>query len=749
MLKKKSLLLAATSIPLAACISLISVGCGSEGPTDIASNTGEMGEVGSSSGSSTEMLPEEAALFAESASLQTGLNQPVVLFPRIFRGEPGDEITFRGSGFDQPGLGCTFLNRRAPDISAECFTPEVAQPGGGDPATPGDKLVLTIPEGAETGLVYIGNGIQGVYVFYTAPLELPTPRPRQPVKLTLLHNNDGESQLISAPGQPDFGGIARFATLVDQLRSEAESLDDGGEFKSIPLLVTSGDNTLAGPEFTAGLENVARGGVLYDSIGLDLIGYDAFALGNHDFDFGPDILAEFITGFSTPPFAPFVSANLDFSGEPSLSSLVSQGRIVASTVINKDGERFGIVGATTEALRSISSPRNVRVNPVQPAVQAEVNALLAQRVNKIILISHLQDVEEDLELISQLSGIDVAVAGGGDELLVTPSQGTLLVPGDEGLSRFGDYPLMATDATGRDVPVVTTPGDYKYLGRLVVDFDESGNVIGVDPSSALKRVSGVGPDAVSPDPTIQSLVVDPVASFVAGLDSNVIATSEVALEGRRDPGIRTEETNLGNLLADALRWQGEQLASEFGVSAPDVALQNGGGIRNNNLIPAGPFTELNTFDIAPFPNFVAIVPNIPRTQFKEILENAVSRAPSADGRFAQVSGFSFTYDVSGTPQQVTDDGIVLTPGTRVVDVTLDDGTPIVVGGLVQPGPDLTIATNDFSARGGDQYPFRGAPFTSVGVSYQLALSNYIQDELAGVISADDYPEGGEGRIISQ
>ncbi len=90
-----------------------------------------------------------------------------------------------------------------------------------------------------------------------------------------------------------------------------------------------------------------------------------------------------------------------------------------------------------------------------------------------------------------------------------------------------------------------------------------------------------------------------------------------------------------------------------------------------------------------------------------------------------------------------------TPGTRVVDVTLDDGTAIVTDGAVVAGPGISIATIDFSARGGDQYPFRGAAFTSVGVSYQQALRNYIVDELGGTISATDYPEGGEGRITRE
>ena len=79
---------------------------------------------------------------------------------------------------------------------------------------------------------------------------------------------------------------------------------------------------------------------------------------------------------------------------------------------------------------------------------------------------------------------------------------------------------------------------------------------------------------------------------------------------------------------------------------------------------------------------------------------------------------------------------------------LDDGTVIVDGGGVVPGPALTVATIDFLARGGDQYPYRGTPFTILGVSYQQALANYIQDPagLNGMVTAADYPLGGEGRI---
>lgn len=76
------------------------------------------------------------------------------------------------------------------------------------------------------------------------------------------------------------------------------------------------------------------------------------------------------------------------------------------------------------------------------------------------------------------------------------------------------------------------------------------------------------------------------------------------------------------------------------------------------------------------------MPNVPAAQFKEVLENAVSAAPAADGRFAQIGGFEFTYSLSGTAQVVDNAGTVLTPGSRVKDVTLDDGTQIVMNGIV-------------------------------------------------------------------
>jgi 2',3'-cyclic-nucleotide 2'-phosphodiesterase (5'-nucleotidase family) len=553
--------------------------------------------------------------------------------------------------------------------------------------------------------------------------------------LTVLHNNDGESQLVNAgSGIEDFGGVARFATQVRANRQDAARAGNGS------LLLSSGDNFLAGPELAAG---VANGIPFYDTIALDYLRYNAIQLGNHDFDFGPDFLADFLSGYRKPGNPVYLGANLDFSGEPALQAYADAGVIAPSTVVTTAGERIGIVGAITPQLPFITSPRNVVVNgDIAGVVQPLIDRMLARGIDKIIFISHLQDVNEDVALAAQLSGVDIMIAGGGDEVLANPDD--LLVPGDV---IFDSYPVLATGGDGATIPVVTTAGDYKYLGRLDVEFDDDGNVIGWD-GGPIRIAGGDNPDAVASNPWLQRNVVEPVTTFLEALASNVIATSEVALEGRRDPGIRTEETNLGNLMADSILDAANDNAAAFGMPEADVALQNGGGIRNNTLIPAGDITELNTFEIAPFANFVSIVPDIPREQFKQILENAYSSAPSANGRFAQIAGMTVEYDPNGTPMDIDDvTGEILVEGTKVVNVTLASGDKIVSDGVVQAGDDIVIATIDFLANGGDEYPFMDAPFTRVGVVYQQALFNYIVEDLGGLISAADYPEGGEGRII--
>jgi 5'-nucleotidase len=580
---------------------------------------------------------------------------------------------------------------------------------------------------------------------------LPTSvRSDSTVTVTILHLNDNESQLLYAgKGAEDFGGAARLVTVVKKLRSAANA--------GVVLTVSAGDNFLIGPEFKASLAafNPVLGGVntYFDARALDAIGYDAIVFGNHDFDFGPDLLKNFITTGFTNAHPRFLSANIDFSSEPALEDLVKRGRIARHIIIKKNGHIFGIIGATTPQLPFISRPGNVAVDTdLVAVVQKEINVLFRKGVDKIIFVSHLQDIAEDKTLVAQLQGVDIAVAGGGTEVLANP--GDLLLPGDKAR---GPYPILVKDLSGRKVPIVTTGGEYKYVGRLTVDFDvATGEVSRIHPDSGPVRVAGgAHPDAVKPDPEVQSRVTMPVEAYVNKLEKNIVARSEVALDGKRN-SVRSRETNIGNLVADSLLSEARRVSGSLGIQPPVIALTNGGGIRNNTIIAAGDISERDTYDIAPFANFLSVFEKVPVTTLKDLLENAVSRiddqgnpAGSGTGRFVQVAGFSFEYDPSRPAVKMDKNGRIATPGKRVTRLILDDRTKLIEKGMIVADPSYTlaIATTDFLARGGDQFPFGDLPYTNLYIAYQEALSNYIRQGLGGVITAVDYPEGGNGRIV--
>ncbi|MEO1065172.1 MAG: bifunctional metallophosphatase/5'-nucleotidase [Actinomycetota bacterium] len=564
-----------------------------------------------------------------------------------------------------------------------------------------------------------------------------------PFTLTVLHNNDGESSISPDDG---IGGIAFFASTVEDLRGGIEPGDNGS------ILLNSGDNFLASAALTASFElaDATPGTPWYDSVALDRIDYDAFALGNHEFDFGPDRLVEFIEGFDGDDER-FLSSNLDFSAEAGLQALVDAGTIAPSTVVTVQGRQVGVVGASPPNLDEISSPRNVVIDTdVAGAIQTQVDTLTGNGVEIIIVISHLQDVDADRALVGELTDVDVVIAGGGDEILA--NEGDELAPGDE--ADF-PYPIIEEDADGTEVPVVTTAGDYKYVGQLILDFDEDGNLLGVAEASGPVLVQA----SAGADSGIQSDVVAPVEAFEAGLATTVLASSEVELESDRGgpfgdvPGKRVQETNLGNVIADALLFEGQAIAAANGANVPDIAIQNGGGIREDDFSDGAttPFdiTSLDTFNLLPFANFVTVIEDVSAEELEAILEHALGELPGANGAFPQIAGMTVTatFDSGQAP---ADGGA--NPSVDVTDIVLDDAT-VVLAANVPQAVTVDIATNSFTAGGGDGYPIpETSDLVQLPSSYRDALENFLTDAagLNGTVDAATYPvvaAGGGARLL--
>ena len=543
--------------------------------------------------------------------------------------------------------------------------------------------------------------------------------------LTILHNNDGESSLLPSEVEGvEYGGIARFVNEVENERRLAggRSYDEGESHRRGVVTLNSGDNFLAG--LTREASNEA--GVDYDALAVTQVGYDALGIGNHEFDFGPEVFAGFAEAVQAKGFLPMVSANLDFSQEPATADLE---QLVPSTIITERGERIGVVGLTTNTLDEISSPGDLGIGQDLAGIaQAEVDSLTAQGVDKIVLVSHLQGLSSEIELVGSLRDVDVVIGGGGDEILA--EAGDDLVPGDEE-DIYGSYPQIATDANGVEVPVVTTPGNYRYVGVLQVTFDSDGTVVDIDRSDSGIEVVD---ESTRPDRRAVRTIQEPVAAARAELEAQVVGTTEVVLDNARAVK-RVREANLGDLIADAHLAGVTEQAAALGLAEPQVFLMNGGGIRGEDLdVPIGPITVADTFSLQPFGNYLSVAENVPFDTIRAIVENGLASGVGAeDGGFIQVS--------DGTQVVINLDG-------TVESLVLADGTVVVDAGVTQGGT-ATIGQLNFSITGGDGQPdlttISGVTVTQTPVGDQVSLRNHL--EAIDTVTAAEYPRSGEGRIL--
>lgn len=603
-----------------------------------------------------------------------------------------------------------------------------------------------------------------------------------PVRLQVLHASDleaGVNAVFDAPA---------FSSVVDALKAQ---------YPTNTLFLLSGDNFIPGPFFNAGGDPAAGfNGVAgrADIAMLDALGVQASALGNHDFDAGTSQLRSLILRDAAVSYPgtlfPYLSANLDFSTDSSMASLVSADRQVAATMSNKvarscvipvAGELVGIVGATTADLRAISSPGTVGVNTnITAAVQAAVDGLLPLGVNKVIVLAHLQQYANELALAQQLRDVDVVIAGGSHAIFAKPADH--LRAGDVAST---NYPVWLNSAAGEPVAVVNAGANYEYVGRLVLDFDASGRVTGEVPTSGIYATDEDGlanTGNYPPNPTVLNIATN-IGAIINAKDGNLFGWTTVYLNGLR-PYVRTEESNLGDLSADANLWRGRQTDPDASLS-----LKNGGGIRDSigavlgygggaAYVPPLPnptvgkeFGQISQLDIENalrFNNGLSLV-TLTAQQLRDTLEWGVAAvAPGATpGQFPQVSGLWFSYNPTNPPMTYAKlpDGTVTgiaTAGSRLQTLvaTRGDGTLdlVVENGALVGDADRTfrMVTLDFMAGGGDNYypitqgkarldlvTATNKTFTTDG-SEQWALASYLTNLVTHTLA--DTPAAEDQRI---
>ncbi len=621
-------------------------------------------------------------------------------------------------------------------------------------------------------------------------------------RLQVLHASDMEADTSSVAAAP------QFAALVDKLE------DAPGNSASITI--GAGDCFIPGAFLSAGNDVSTRAALKtalgatfgYNASGVDLrenpgrpdiailnaIGFDATCIGNHEWDLGATEFANIVlpdprtskTAMRHYGAAfPFLSANLDFSADstlnarytsqirntgafaphpnenyPGISASPTQAKLAKSAIIERGGEKIGVLGVTPPDLASISSPGLVTVTGPTGAVvvsprtydidalaahlQPTIDALVAAGCNKIVMATQLQQIDNEKLLATKLRHVDIIVAGGSGTIY---SNSGILQPGDVSA---GAYPFTATDLDGRTVAVVSGEGQYQYLGRLVVDFNAAGHITSVNSSSdniavtsaaVTSRWGTADPYAAGTRGGTVKAVTDAVGAVINAKDGLILGKSSVYLEGRRTQ-VRQQETNFGNLSADANLWYAQQIDPTV-----ELSIKNGGGIRNaigsvdagGNLQPtaanptagkaAGDVSQLDVEDSLKFNNNLTLM-TVTAEQLKVLLEHGVQGSngtgsdKSTPGQFCQLGGIMVVADLaetavgytsSGSPAQISE----INPGSRIRYAALvdDNGDPtevLVSNGIVlDPTRPVRLVTLNFLANsspagsdfGGDSYPF--------------------------------------------
>ncbi|WP_282063254.1 bifunctional metallophosphatase/5'-nucleotidase [Roseobacter litoralis] len=470
----------------------------------------------------------------------------------------------------------------------------------------------------------------------TAALAVTTGMAAAEYNLTILHTNDFHARFepisrfdSGCSGEDDaegkcFGGSARLVTAIADAKARSDNA----------ILVDGGD------QFQGTLFYTYYKGALAAEM-MNKMGYDAMTVGNHEFDDGPEVLRGLIDAVDFP----VLMSNADVTREPLLAETLPK-----SVVIERGGERLGLIGLTPQDTDELASPGdNITFSDPVAAVQEQVDLLTADGVNKIIVLSH-SGYGVDQRVAAETTGVDVIVGGHSNSLLSNTNEDAV-----------GPYPTMV-----KDTAIVQAYAYGKFLGELNVTFDDAGAVI-----------SAVGePLIMDATVTADEATVARIVEAALPLDeirNAVVADAAEAIVGERD-ACRARECEMGNLIADAMLAR----VQDQGI---EIALQNGGGIRAS--IDAGEVTKGEVLTVLPFQNTLSTF-KVTGATIVAALENAVSQHEEGAGRFLQVAGISYAFDVSQ-------------PAGSRISAVMVGGAPIDLEKL------YGVVSNDYVRNGGDGF----------------------------------------------
>ncbi|GAQ89649.1 hypothetical protein KFL_005470010, partial [Klebsormidium nitens] len=497
-----------------------------------------------------------------------------------------------------------------------------------------------------------------------------------------------------------YGGYAKMATIIDQERA-----------KDLPVIVVN-----AGDEFTGTLWSLTYAGK-ESSTFLNLLGFDVMTFGDHEFDKGPQVLADYISQLNFP----IVGTNTVPNPSSPIFNKFSKSAIIS--VKNKMGQevaKVGICGWVTPDTKFTSSPGpDINFADVIPSVTACVAGLNNQGVKIVIGLGH-GGINDDLVVAKSVPGLSLIVGGHSHTFLYSGRPPKLSVAGNTTDTPLFPYPINVQNDFGTTVPYVQAFWAGRYMGRFTVTFDAVGRFKNFATTQPILLGGSVSESNVPEKPSVADLV-QALSGPVDALNGQIIGSSTVVLNGRpylQDPvtGPGSAEINLGDLLTDAMVWkvaQNPSFEQQFGPNV--IAATNTGGIRVN--VPAGQLTRAQILSVLPFGNVLTII-QMNGATLRSAIEFSVGLfTPTYVGnQFLQVSGIKFSFDPSKPAGSRLLELVAFNPIAKCF-------TP------VDAAATYNVISNDFTANGGDGYSMFATSKKLLATGPVLAdvLAEYVQN----------------------